>query len=85
MSVIGKFGIGAGDGVAGSVGMSAAGMSCSRLVGGAVLLAAVDAARRTRAEQFTDGNQAVAVGHEYRDELLHQVDRRGVRVVEEHH
>ena len=34
MSVIGKFGIGAGDGVLGSGGMSAGGMSCSSLTGG---------------------------------------------------
>ena len=78
MSVIGMFGIGGGDGVAGKLGMSAAGMSCSWLAGGPLSRAAVDAARRARAEHLRDGHQVVAVGLEHRDELLDEVDRRRV-------
>ena len=62
MSVIGMFGIGAGDGVFGSDGISAGGMSTQLVDRRPVVPAAVAAARRPRAEHLADGHHVVAVG-----------------------
>ena len=50
-----------------------------------VFPAAVARARLALTEHLADGHQVVAVGLEHRDELVHQVDRRRIDVVQQHH
>ena len=84
MSVIGKFGIGAGDGVLGSDGNLFDGDVVKVVDGRAVVACAVTAAGFTRSEQLADGHQVIAVGLQHRDELIHQIDCAGIGVVEQH-
>ena len=83
MSVIGKLGIGFGEGVLGGVGIWSAGMSSSWLAGGP-FSDCRNCCRGTGAQQVADRHQSVAVGPEHRDELVHQIDGARVGVMEQH-